>query len=266
MALVVSNIQKASVGTQLKVTGRIAFDSSYVTGGEPLSAAVIGLVRFDNIVLQPEQGYFFSTIYPTYQPTSVNLQVWEGGLSAFTPAGTNAAVSAGTPAGTNGASSVTGTADAQIFSGTFSPLYMTAPVFSGTGLTAAGQDITTTDNQTMTLNQCAGMWLVPATGSTPAVLILSNTAVSGAPAVFTVQGVAMTDAGPYKVLATLPTGTNGSSSVSGTAGAQTFTGSALGTHTHTFTGTPVGASVATQVPNATNLSALSAVEFVAFGW
>ena len=79
------------------------------------------------------------------------------------------------------------------------------PVFSGTGLTAAGHVMTTTDNQTMTLNQCAGMWLIPATGSHAPMLILSNTAVTGAPAVLTVQGTAATDSGAYKIVSR-PTG------------------------------------------------------------
>ncbi len=87
-------------------------------------------------------------------------------------------------------------------------LNLATPAFSGTGLTAAGQVITTTDNQTMTLNQCAGMWLLSATGATPANLILSNTAVAGAPAVLTVQGAASTDAGAYKIVKSLtPVGT-----------------------------------------------------------
>lgn len=85
-----------------------------------------------------------------------------------------------------------------------SALNLSTPVFSGTGTTAAGQVITTTDNQTMTLNQCAGMWLIQATGATPPNLILSNTAVSGAPAVLTVQGSANTDAGTYKIVQSTP--------------------------------------------------------------
>ena len=85
-----------------------------------------------------------------------------------------------------------------------SRLNLSAPVFSGTGTTAAGQVITTTDNQTMTLNQCEGMWLVQATGSTPPNLIISNTAVTGAPAVLTVQGAANTDAGTYKIVSGFP--------------------------------------------------------------
>ncbi len=87
-------------------------------------------------------------------------------------------------------------------------LNLATPAFSGTGLTAAGQVMTTTDNQTMTLNQCAGMWLIPATGATPPMLILSNTAVAAAPAVLTVQGAAATDAGAYKIVKSLtPIGT-----------------------------------------------------------
>lgn len=81
-----------------------------------------------------------------------------------------------------------------------SALNLATPVFSGTGTTAAGQVITTTDNQTMTLNQCQGMWLIQATGATPPNLILGNTAVTGAPAVLTVQGAANTDAGTYKIV------------------------------------------------------------------
>jgi len=81
-------------------------------------------------------------------------------------------------------------------------LNLATPAFSGVGLTAAGQVMTTTDNQTMTLNQCAGMWLIPVTGATPPMLILSNTAVTGAPAVLTVQGAAGTNAGTYKIVST----------------------------------------------------------------
>lgn len=76
---------------------------------------------------------------------------------------------------------------------------LATPVFSGTGQSSAGQVITTTDNQTMTLNQCAGMWFVSATHGP--YLIASNTAVTGAPAVLTIYGGApTTDAGSYKIL------------------------------------------------------------------
>lgn len=126
---------------------------------------------------------------------------------------------ADTPTGTNSAPAFTGTSPA-------SALNLATPAFSGTGLTAVGQDITTTDNQTMSLNECAGMWLIPATGATPPVLILSNTAVTGAPAVLTVQGVAMTDAGAYKIVKSL--------TPVGTVAAPVFTGDSM-TPTGTIT-------------------------------
>lgn len=78
---------------------------------------------------------------------------------------------------------------------------MTAEVdaFTGSGFATAGQVVTTTDNQTMTLNQCAGMWLITATHAP--CLIVSNTAVSGAPAVLTVYGAApATTAEGYRIL------------------------------------------------------------------
>lgn len=117
-----------------------------------------------------------------------------------------------------------GTAAAQTFtpSATAGDLNLATPAFSGTGLTAAGQVITTTSNHTMTLNQCAGMWLISATGATPPNLILSNTAVTAAPAVLTVQGAASTDAGAYKIVRVTTTGTNGTSSVTGGAGEAAF--------------------------------------------
>lgn len=124
------------------------------------------------------------------------------------------------------------------FTGTVSSLNLASPAFSGTGLTAAGQVMTTTDNQTMTLNQCAGMWLLAATAATPPMLIVSNTAVTGAPAVLTVIGAAATDAGAYKIVGVLPVGSNAAES-SHTHGPGTLADAASGAgsaHTHTFTG------------------------------
>jgi len=131
---------------------------------------------------------------------------------------TTSSVSGGTPTGTN---------SAPVFTGSASVLNLASPVFSGTGQSSAGQVITTTDNQTMTLNQCAGMWFVSATHGP--YLIASNTAVTGAQAVLTIIGTApTTDAGAYKIVANLPVGT---------VSAPTFTGSALAGHTHTVTPT-----------------------------
>lgn len=157
-------------------------------------------------------SYNFSGNVATISPTAaLNSAPTFSGDSLATHQ--HAAITGGTPAGT-----VTG-----------EPLNLATPAFSGTGLSAVGQVITTTDNQTMLLNECAGMWLIPATGATPAVLILSNTAVNAAPAVLTVQGVAMTDAGTYSIVKSI---------------APTFTGSALATHQHAAitAGTPSGSN------------------------
>ncbi len=102
----------------------------------------------------------------------------------------HAGVQAGTPSAT-AAPAFTGTAPIAAENVT--------PVFTGTGCAAAGQVITTTDTQTMTLNQCAGMWFVSDGTPGNCALILSNTAVVGAVAVLTVAGFAQTAAGDYRI-------------------------------------------------------------------
>lgn len=121
MALTVSNLKRSSVGNKWMMTGRIAFDTSYPTGGETLTAAQVGLARFTTIELQPEQGYFFETMYGSIEPSSVLLKVWQGGLAGFTPAGTNST------------SAVTGTAAAQTWTpGAYTPSgTISAPTFTG---------------------------------------------------------------------------------------------------------------------------------------
>lgn len=98
-------------------------------------------------------------------------------------------------------------------------LGLASPAFSGTGFATSSQVITTTDNQTMTLNQCAGMWFIAdALTSTAPVLIVSNTAVTAAPAVLTVIGTApATNAGTYKIARVIVSGTNATSAVTATA-------------------------------------------------
>ncbi len=100
-----------------------------------------------------------------------------------------------------GATGQTGTpsaTSAPAFTGTASTA-AEALAFNGTGFATVGQVVTTTDNQTMLVNACANMWLITATQAP--CLIISNTAVTGAPAVLTVYGLApTTDAGTYKIL------------------------------------------------------------------
>lgn len=157
--------------------------------------------------------------FPDADATMAQAAVASGATApAFT--GTPAA-----PTGTNSAPAFTGTAPTAAEN-------LAAPAFSGTGYATVGQVVTTTDNQTMTLNQCAGMWLLTATHAP--VMIQSNTAVSGAPAVLTVYGAApATTAETYKIVAAL--------TPAGTVAAPAFTGNAytpagtVASHTHTQT-------------------------------
>lgn len=268
--LTASNLQWDTAGSQKKVIGTFAFGSSYNnsgsdnTTGETISAVNLGLSRISRLKLQPESGYDFQVLYSAsgaeqVEPLSVRVKVFQGG------SGTTGNESSHTHAvALDSGTSAAGSAHTHAFTGTASALNLASPVFSGTGLTAAGQVITTTDNQTMTLNQCAGMWLISATGATPPNLILSNTAVTGAPAVLTVQGSANTDAGAYKIVATLPVGTNANES-SHTHGPGTLADAASGAgsaHNHS-----IGAVAGGEVSNGTDLStALAIVQFEAYGY
>lgn len=253
--LTASNIRPASDGSLMRVDATVAFGSSYNntgsnnTTGESIPAAALGLSRIRAFEVNQLEGtgFGFDVLYSSsgaevQDPDAVRIKVFASAGGA----GTTGPTSAGTPAGTNSAPIFTGTSPV-------SSLNLTTPAFSGTGLTAAGQVITTTDNQTMTLNQCAGMWLISATGATPPNLILSNTAVTGAPAVLTVQGTASTDAGAYKIVKSL--------TPIGVVSAPTFTGGALATHLHS-----IAAGGSGEVANGTDLSALTSVQIIAWGY
>lgn len=82
MALTLSNVQRHSAGSQVKITGSVTFDSSYPTGGETLTAGALGLTDISQFeTADTISGY-------TFQPTvatgggSVALEVYEGGSEA----------------------------------------------------------------------------------------------------------------------------------------------------------------------------------------
>lgn len=83
MALAVT-ISPPTGGDVGKVYGTIAFDSSYVTGGEALTAAQLGAQRIKRIDLQDESGYIFETIYASVEPQSVLIKVYQAGGGTFT--------------------------------------------------------------------------------------------------------------------------------------------------------------------------------------
>lgn len=226
--LTVSSLEAPVEG---KREATIAFDSSYPTGGETIYAKDFALARFTRVAVVPTGATAGGAGY--VYPVTISTDGTSANVLCFIAPGA-------TPAGTISAPVFTGTSAGS--------LNLATPAFNGTGFATAGQVVTTTDNQTMTLNQCAGMWLIAdALTTTAPVLIVSNTAVTGAPAVLTVIGTApATDAGTYKIVKNIvPVGTNSAP---------------------TFTGTAISAGVLVEVGAATNLSALTAVPVVAYGY
>jgi hypothetical protein len=117
---------------------------------------------------------------------------------------TTGVTAAGAATGADGTGASGGTAPA--FTGTAATVAEMNHV-TGTGYATAGQVVTTSDNQSLALNECAGMWLLAATKAP--CLIVSHPACAAAPAVFTVEGEApATTAEGYRVLrAPTPAGT-----------------------------------------------------------
>jgi hypothetical protein len=86
MALTISNLSNDNAGSRKIVRGQIAFDNSYPTGGEQLTAAQIGLSEIKRLKVQPEQGYVFGVTY-TPATASTNILVRYGGSTdqSFSP-------------------------------------------------------------------------------------------------------------------------------------------------------------------------------------
>lgn len=270
----VSILNRDDAGSQFKVRAAVTL-GTYATSGVSVSASDFGLAYFEGMEFEDSEGYTFDADIATGGATAL-IKAYRIGTIA--PTGTIVSTltphadSAGTPAGTNSAPALTmdsytpaGTNADSVCIGT---LDLATPVFSGTGYATVGQVVTTTDNQTMTLNQCAGMWLIGNTPTEAPALIVSNTAVTGAPAVLTVIGTApVTDAGGYKIVRTVGTASAQTFSgtpatLTGSVAAPAFTGAALGTHSHAstvasaFTGAASTAGSLTEVSNGVNLSAV----------
>jgi hypothetical protein len=92
MSLIISNLINGNDGARKKVNATVAFDSSYPTGGETLTAGQLGMNIIENINIEDSQGY-------TY-----DVDIAAGGASAKIKA-----YLGGTPSGAI-ASNFTGTA------------------------------------------------------------------------------------------------------------------------------------------------------------
>jgi hypothetical protein len=74
MALTVTVKDRTIFGNKRLVIAEIAFDSSYATGGESLTADMLGLAEIDHLIPSPKSGYLFEYDYTNltlmaYYPT-----------------------------------------------------------------------------------------------------------------------------------------------------------------------------------------------------
>ena len=63
MALTVAVTERGQSGNKLKNRGTIAFDDSYPTGGESLTANQLGLRVVDNVTFEVHEGFGFDYVY-----------------------------------------------------------------------------------------------------------------------------------------------------------------------------------------------------------
>jgi hypothetical protein len=190
----------------------------------------------------------------THTHTAGALTGDSGAPSATTAVGTDTHThTAGAITGATGG----GSSHNHAFTGT-TPTTGTTPHLTGSGYATAGQVVTTTDNQTVALNELAGMWLICATKAP--CLIDSHPAAAAAPLVLTVFGAApATTAEDYRVLrAPTPAGSNAAEAahthdqgtLAGAASGAPSATVAVGSSTHTHNqGTLAGA--ASGAPSAT---------------
>lgn len=71
MALSLTYGERQNPGSQFMIPATVTFDSSYLTGGETLTAATFGLDRFENIVVTDSEGYTYDTDIATGGATAL---------------------------------------------------------------------------------------------------------------------------------------------------------------------------------------------------
>ena len=76
MALTLANLTFNTSGSKRTVIGTIAFDASYPTGGESLTAANLGLGTIDQLRVFPKNGYVFE-----YDYTNSKLLAYSQGIT-----------------------------------------------------------------------------------------------------------------------------------------------------------------------------------------
>jgi hypothetical protein len=67
MALTITGVSYDSPGSMIRTSGLIAFDSSYPTGGESLTAANMGLNTLESVTIHPKNGFTFAYDYTNFK-------------------------------------------------------------------------------------------------------------------------------------------------------------------------------------------------------
>lgn len=232
MAITVVDTQRVSEGNKWKIIGTLALDNSYPTGGYAITPAQIGLSQIQSFDIQVESGYSFQ-----YVEQTAKIKAYDVG--GFTPAGTVA-----------------------------------APVFTGNALAAHGHNIQVTADEVITVTAGTGVSSALANipvGSINNVFVTAG-GVTGVAELVPVGSVSAT----HQVSANYTTGvlqflvadavTGAKVTYARAAVSTTSAGTPAGTNSApAFTGTPAAAGAGSEVPNATDLSALTTVEFEAIG-
>lgn len=90
MALTVTGLENHIEGDRAKRTGKIVFDTSYPTGGEAVTAALLGLSQIESLTINgAEAGFEFEYVPST--PSTGSLKVYFGGSTHSHTVGTIAA-------------------------------------------------------------------------------------------------------------------------------------------------------------------------------
>lgn len=91
MALTIANRKRHFLSNRRLHTGQITFDSSYVQGGEALSARDLALLRVDVVEFETAQGYTF-----LYDYTNAKVKVYYGASLGLPSANTTSTATPGT--------------------------------------------------------------------------------------------------------------------------------------------------------------------------
>lgn len=83
MALTISVVSSDVIGTRRQVVGNLTFDSSYLTGGEPITPGSLGLYQIEQMEVEPASGFIPRWNRSMTAPT---VQLFQGDNANASPA------------------------------------------------------------------------------------------------------------------------------------------------------------------------------------